>query len=245
MAMICDDLGLLFLCVHKTGSTSIITSLKENFKGRWIPSRPWTNFLGTNIVVDNVHTSMRQLILHKIILPDELARLKVAAFTRNPFDHVVSFYLHRKSMHIKNEGVFEKKGVLDKMAFLMKKKKHDGYKGWQDGIRILDNCDLWKEAAEISFDDFVDKYYKDKKKSVVEYYVMNNEVKVEIFRFEGLNNEFRRMMKWAGVDDPPQLPHMNATALKTKHYREYYNDKTRKIVEKAFEGDIKRFGYTF
>jgi Sulfotransferase family len=41
----------------------------------------------------------------------------------------------------------------------------------------------------------------------------------------------------------PQLPHKNAAVR--RHYRDYYNDRTRKLVAKRYGTDIDHFGYTF
>ena len=62
-----------------------------------------------------------------------------------------------------------------------------------------------------------------------------------IIQFENLNEDFKEVAEIIGVD--PNLPHLNST--KKTGYRDFYDDKTKKIVEKWFEEDIETFGYTF
>ena len=62
-----------------------------------------------------------------------------------------------------------------------------------------------------------------------------------ILRFESLNRDFAKLCKLLKIK--ARLPHVN----KSHHgpYREYYTPELRKIVEKRYQGDIRRFGYNF
>lgn len=70
----------------------------------------------------------------------------------------------------------------------------------------------------------------------------NGELLVEfVWRFEDLERDFATLCKRLGVD--VQLTIENAS----EHgpYRDYYTDRTRRIVERHFARDIERFGYEF
>lgn len=62
-----------------------------------------------------------------------------------------------------------------------------------------------------------------------------------IGRFENLENDFALICKKIGIQE--QLPHLG----RSKHlqYKNYYNEKTKKLVYKAYRGDIKLFNYAF
>lgn len=60
-------------------------------------------------------------------------------------------------------------------------------------------------------------------------------------RFERLEEDFAYICGRVGV--AAELPHLNPS--EHAPYREYYDDETRKIVERHFARDIERFGYTF
>ena len=59
---------------------------------------------------------------------------------------------------------------------------------------------------------------------------------------KNLQNEFNVVCEKIGISYI-QLPHKNAT--KHKHYIEYYNDETRKIIANNCEKDIEYFNYKF
>ncbi len=62
-----------------------------------------------------------------------------------------------------------------------------------------------------------------------------------LIRHENLAEGIDRVMEATGISKP--FPKLNTT--NHEHYTEYYNDRTRKIVEKMFALDIDRWGYTF
>lgn len=66
----------------------------------------------------------------------------------------------------------------------------------------------------------------------------------QILRFENLQISFEQMLKDLAVQHiPAQLPHINSS--KHDYYKQYYNDKSRKLVEQIFYRDIEKFKYTF
>ena len=66
-----------------------------------------------------------------------------------------------------------------------------------------------------------------------------------ILRFEKLQEDFKEMIDSHNIKHiSNQLLHINESSHR-KGYHDYYNDKTKKIVEKIFEKDIDTFKYTY
>jgi len=64
-----------------------------------------------------------------------------------------------------------------------------------------------------------------------------------IGKFENINEDYQIVKNKLGIDK--QLPHVNKSTLKKKHYTEYYSFKTKDIIAKKFKVDIEYFGYKF
>lgn len=62
-----------------------------------------------------------------------------------------------------------------------------------------------------------------------------------VMRFEFLDEDWSKVCDKLGIEGT--LPHINKS--KHKHYTEYYNDKTRKMIGDLFVRDIEYFGYKF
>lgn len=69
-----------------------------------------------------------------------------------------------------------------------------------------------------------------------------------ILRFENLNEEFEFISKLLQEDGAnyDKLKMLNITSSnEIKHYREYYDDETRSMVEQQYSDDLKKFNYEF
>jgi hypothetical protein len=64
----------------------------------------------------------------------------------------------------------------------------------------------------------------------------------QVFRFENLNELTIELKNRTGISIE-RLPHLNST--KRKPYTEYYNDSSRRIVERIFKRDLEKFSYRF
>ena len=62
-------------------------------------------------------------------------------------------------------------------------------------------------------------------------------------RFENFQQDFEKICSVVGAK-PGKLPHKKKIKDRP-HYTEYYNDKTRKIVEGLFQPDVDHFNYKF
>jgi hypothetical protein len=65
-----------------------------------------------------------------------------------------------------------------------------------------------------------------------------------ILRFENLKNDFKEMLDACEIKHiTADIPHENSS--KRSDYKDYYNSKTQKIIEKIFEKDIDTFKYLY
>jgi len=71
---------------------------------------------------------------------------------------------------------------------------------------------------------------------------LNNIMVNNIIRFENIQHGFDNVCKEIGIK-PTQLPH-ELKSVRT-HYRDYYNERTRRHVETIYSEDINNFEYTY
>ena len=64
-----------------------------------------------------------------------------------------------------------------------------------------------------------------------------------ILRFEHIERDFHGLLRYLGVPRRG-LPRINTTD-RLREYRQYYDDRTRKLVEQVYGADIETFGYSF
>ena len=76
------------------------------------------------------------------------------------------------------------------------------------------------------------------------FITINGKIAVDdVYKVENINLDFEKICGKLNVQN--RLQFLNKTKSKTKNYRNYYNDETKKIVEKVYKKDIKLFNYQF
>ena len=64
----------------------------------------------------------------------------------------------------------------------------------------------------------------------------------KLARFENFDTEVKDILNKLGFTIA-EMPHKNKTARAS--YCDYYNEKTKKIVEEIYKDDLENFGYEF
>jgi chondroitin 4-sulfotransferase 11 len=180
---------------------------------------------------ENAHKSISEYAKTK-----DLTKFKQFSITRNPWDRIVSLYFFWRNMN----------------------KKHPYYKWDKYAVQFIHDKNL-------NFEEFVQAIYsKNSKKFFFKSYDFeNHKTKKEIDhtksqrsllennglvnltfigRFENLQNDFDKICDIIKIPRST-LPHANKSPH--KHYSEYYNDRTREMIERKYKEDIKEFGYNF
>jgi hypothetical protein len=110
---------------------------------------------------------------------------------------------------------------------------------------IYIECKTFKEFVSICTKR--DAYFRPN--MITEYFSLRGKVKVnEFIRFENLEEDFNKFCENFGIKNR-KLLHINKTNLSNlsgeAYYRSYYDEKSKKIVEKWFKADLEYFGYSF
>jgi hypothetical protein len=113
--------------------------------------------------------------------------------------------------------------------FMLQYPRHPQHK-LVSGLKTFDDYIEWRVNEDLELQrDFV---YDEDGNKIVDY----------VGKFENLQEDFNVILGNLSLE-PVQLPFINRS--KHKHYKEYYNDKTRNLIGSAFRKDIEDFKYEF
>jgi len=139
------------------------------------------------------------------------------AFVRNPWDRLVSWYSMIKDKNQKNKfGKYVTENSSNFEEFI------------KNCTDIIQDNDGIKSAEFNQLDYLIDE---------------NGNIIVDfIGRFENLEEDFNKIIKKLNMPEL-KLPILNSS--KHEDYKKYYNEETKKIIEKRFKKDIDFFKYKF
>src|SRR6266403_1335440 len=95
MAIICRKYNLLFIMTPRTACTAIGELLCQHYGGEFLPSEDILDSKGF-ISVQKKHSTLSEILEHKLLTAEEAKSLLKIAAVRNPFDSLVSLYFKQR-----------------------------------------------------------------------------------------------------------------------------------------------------
>lgn len=228
MAIICRDLGLLFVLTPHTASSAVGKVLREQLGGAWLPTGHVENRRG-RVVVRQKHSTATELVRHDVVTRRQLEQLHVFTTVRNPFDRLVTVYHKRR----------------DSWAALA-----DDPDSWVHVDGAVDLDDL-RRAADLPFTGWVREHYLGDRRrraavrlglySMYRRYIRDADT---VMRFERVQEDFDGVLRAAGIE-PIAIPAFNPTTGRSTDYRDHYDEPSRRLVERAARWDLRTFDYAF
>ncbi len=222
MAILCRDIGLLFLQAPHTGSTSLGTLFREDFGGVKLLEDRVRDARG-RIVLRQKHQSLPQLLETGLITPAERASLLVVVGVRNPYDLVLTEYARNREAGTISAG--------------------------QRVLRHLPGVSDDFSASD--FERFVARRYRPnavyralgRKPTVPVDWTAGAD---HVIRFEAMQAGLDEALRKVGIEEPHPLPHRNPTpSRRDRDYRAIYTPRAREIVSAVYARELRMHGYVF
>lgn len=240
MAVICRDAGILFLLAPRTASTAVARVLIDELHGEWIPDSDL--FDGDRLVAPEKHTTAAQLMAAGLLTPPELDRLHVFTAVRNPFDSLVSLYHKQRHEYADlGERSFVHTTAKARFAEEMRAAAAMSFNGW---VRFKLDPPLAKRSPVRVAKRFARRVLLDWRRTGTMYGPFY-EAADTVLRFESLQDDLARMLSTRGLP-PIVVPQHNRTESREgRHYRQFYDRRSRRLVTRAYRLDLERFDYEF
>ena len=80
-----------------------------------------------------------------------------------------------------------------------------------------------------------------------EYLSINDQIQLDyVGKFENIEQDFNNIAEQIGIKECyTDIPLKNVTNYNKEHYRDYYNDETREVVENRYAKDLEYWEYKF
>lgn len=212
--------NICYVHIPKTGGTSITETLQKKLQ---------VQVLGKH---DNIK------MVHEVQIPSYSF-----CVVRNPWDRMVSFYFHFVQNIMKSKSILEKyKRHYDKSN--RSEKEFDKVLKLFDTIGngyeyFLNNWLLDEDVWQIN--KINSKYWWLPKFNQTRWISVGGVSVDKIYKFENINSAYREICEI--FDLQIELKHIHVS--KHSNYRDYYNSKTKRFINKVFKEDIQQFGYIF
>lgn len=223
MAVLCRDLGLLFVLDPATGSTAIGSLLRDRYGGEWLPAENRPN-------VRRKHSTLRDLLDAGLLGRDERAKLCVATNIRNPYDRLVSIYWKRRRIGVEQladpDFWIHRHTKPDRAAEIEWIKRHD--------------FPAWIRRRFVR--SWLPRIARGQSPSVYAQFVDGVDT---VLRYERLQQDFDDLIRRLGAT-PVEIPRRNVTEQRPRReYRDEYDRLSRTLVRIGQRADLERFGYSF
>jgi len=204
------------------------------------------------VIPKNANTSIKYVLL-KYITPQSLDLLQnlkntdqFHSRTLKYFNFVDHEFTYNNNDHLRISVV---RNPFDRLV-----------SGWRDKIRTLNLSRGRRQrfgfTQACTFEQFINQIYRTKEEDINRHFIpqyrfiiYDNQIFSDrILKFEDLSNQWNKLVNEIEHVYNIKLDNMTVDLNSTKQkkpYREYYNRKTRKLIEQKFEKDLNEFNYEF
>jgi sulfotransferase famil protein len=227
MAIICRKYKLLFVMTPRTACTAIGELLCDHYAGEFLPAEDILDSRGF-ISVQKKHSTLAELLAHKLLTARQAKSLLKVAAVRNPFDSLVSLYFKQR---LKYQPL-----LADPSSWVHR------LPGYAEAMRY---------AATHSFDRWVLRVsYKKVIKRILgvrlSMFADHTNGVDAIIRFESMEDDLKKVFNRVGIDWKADIPNVNRTDERTdRDYRSFYSRPAALAVAAAYSYDLKTYGYRF
>jgi len=157
----------------------------------------------------------------------------VFSFVRNPFSRTVSIF-HYLGQHAERK-ILDKRSVdiIDDIKTVKLYKK--GFDYWLNCM--YENKDF-NEKPIISLENGISSWPRRAPQSIW----LDDKIDL-IIKVENFNKEFHKIKDLLNASSTIPLEHVNTS--NHNHYKEYYNNQNKRIIEDMFKEDLDQFNYDF
>jgi hypothetical protein len=227
MAIICREYGLLFIMTPRTACTAVGDLLCTHYGGEFIPAEDVLDSQGF-ISVQRKHSTLSELIRHKILAPEEAKSLLKIAAVRNPFDSLVSLYFKQK---LKYQSLLaDPSSWVNRSAGYAREMRYARAHTFNEWVFRMSYRKLIRRLLSGSASMFAD-------------YTRDMDV---ILRYESIERDLKEAFDRAGIPWKTKLPKVNRTDERSgRDYRKLYSHVAALTVKWAYDYDLKTYGYQF
>jgi Sulfotransferase family len=227
MAIICRKYNLLFIMTPRTACTAIGELLCERFGGEFIPSDDILDSRGL-ILVDKKHSTLSDLIKHKVLTVEEVRSLLKVAAVRNPFDSLVSLYFKQRLKYQPLLG--------DPSSWVNR------FPGYAKNMRYARAHSFNRWVLKVSYRKLIKRLLGFRPSMFADH---TRGVDV-VMRYETIEADLTEVFRKAGMGSRANIPVLNRTDERpNSDYRSCYSRVAEIAVTLAYSGDLKMYGYRF
>ncbi len=227
MAIICRDYNLLFIMTPRTACTAIGELLCEHYGGQFLPAEDILDSRGLTLV-DKKHSTLSDLLKHKLLTPEEATSLLKVAAVRNPFDSLVSLYFKQRLKY--QPLLADSTSWVNRLPGYAKNMRHARAHSFNRWVLRVSYRKLIKRLLGFRPSMFAD-------------YTRGVDV---VMRYESIEADLSEVFRKAGMASKADIPVVNRTDERANSdYRSFYSRLAELTVTLVYSGDLRMYGYKF
>jgi len=211
----------------RTACTAVGELLCERFGGEFIPADDIVDSRGL-ILVDKKHSTLSDLIKHRILTTEEAESLLKVAAVRNPFDSLVSLYFKQRSKY---------QPLLGDPASWVNR-----LPGYAKNMRYARAHSFNRWVLRVSYRKLIKRFFGFRPSMFADH---TRGVDV-VMRYESIEADLSEVFRKTGMGSKADIPVVNRTNERVNwDYRPCYSRVAELAVTLAYSGDLEMYGYRF